>query len=68
MYNFKGLKEFKSKFASRWEPKYLAYKKTFLPVTILQLLFLINYKLSTKNNIIRINNSLKNAITKWRLE
>jgi phosphatidylglycerol lysyltransferase len=68
MYNFKGLKEFKSKFASRWEPKYLAYKKTFLPVTILQLLFLINYKRSTKNNIIRINNSLKNAITKWRLE
>jgi phosphatidylglycerol lysyltransferase len=42
MYNFKGLKEFKSKFACRWEPKYLAYRKTYLPVVIIQLLVLIN--------------------------
>lgn len=42
LYNFKGLKEFKSKFACGWEPKYLAYKKTFLPVVIIQLLLLIN--------------------------
>lgn len=41
-YNFKGLKEFKSKFASDWEPKYLAYKKSFLPIIFLQLVFLIN--------------------------
>lgn len=41
-YNFKGLKEFKSKFACSWEPKYLAYKKTFLPATLIQLLLLIN--------------------------
>jgi phosphatidylglycerol lysyltransferase len=42
LYNFKGLKEFKSKFACGWEPKYLAYKKTFLPVVLLQLVLLIN--------------------------
>ncbi|KAA9030635.1 phosphatidylglycerol lysyltransferase domain-containing protein [Niallia endozanthoxylica] len=42
LYNFKGLKEFKNKFATEWEPKYLAYKKTSLPITCLQLLLLIN--------------------------
>ncbi|RTR29111.1 DUF2156 domain-containing protein [Robertmurraya yapensis] len=49
MYNFKGLKEFKSKFTSNWEPKYLAYKKTSLPLTLFQLLVLINYKGRPKN-------------------
>lgn len=43
-YNFKGLREFKSKFATEWEPKYLAYKKSFLPVIFLQLVLLINRK------------------------
>ncbi len=43
-YNFKGLKEFKGKFATEWEPKYLAYKKSFLPVVFLQLVLLINHK------------------------
>ncbi|WP_080848621.1 phosphatidylglycerol lysyltransferase domain-containing protein [Cytobacillus gottheilii] len=43
-YNFKGLKEYKSKFASDWEPKYLAYRKSFLPLIFLQLVFLINQK------------------------
>jgi phosphatidylglycerol lysyltransferase len=62
MYNFKGLKEFKSKFTSNWEPKYLAYKKTLLPVTLFQLLFLINYKRSPKSN------SIIHSITKWRFE
>lgn len=42
LYNFKGLKEFKSKFACGWEPKYLAYKKTILPLVLLQLVLLIN--------------------------
>ena len=41
-YNFKGLKEFKGKFATDWEPKYLAYKKSFLPIIFLQLIVLIN--------------------------
>ncbi|NWQ43432.1 DUF2156 domain-containing protein [Bacillus sp. EB106-08-02-XG196] len=67
-YNFKGLKEFKSKFTTEWEPKYLAYKKTFLPVTFGQLLFLINYKRSLIDHKKRKNNSIKNAITKWRFE
>ncbi|WP_102273084.1 phosphatidylglycerol lysyltransferase domain-containing protein [Cytobacillus massiliigabonensis] len=62
MYNFKGLKEFKSKFTSNWEPKYLAYKKTILPLTLLQLLVLINYKRSARNPMKKKSNSLKNTI------
>jgi phosphatidylglycerol lysyltransferase len=62
MYNFKGLKEFKGKFTSNWEPKYLAYKNTFLPVTLFQLLFLINYKRSPKEKMGRNEPSLKNVI------
>lgn len=42
LYNFKGLKEYKSKFACTWEPKYLAYKKSFLPTTMVHLFLLIN--------------------------
>lgn len=56
-YNFKGLKEFKGKFATDWEPKYLAYKKSFLPITFLQLVLLINRKNHQKTllskNIVR---------------
>lgn len=56
LYNFKGLREFKNKFASVWEPKYLAYKKTSLPITFIQLLLLINQKdqqraLAARNSI-----------------
>ncbi|QDP39935.1 phosphatidylglycerol lysyltransferase domain-containing protein [Radiobacillus deserti] len=50
LYNFKGLKEFKEKFACTWEPKYLAYKNTFLPTTFLQLVLLINKKKKTALN------------------
>lgn len=62
MYNFKGLKEFKSKFTSNWEPKYLAYKNSFLPVTLFQLLFLINFKRTPEKNLGRNEHSLKNVI------
>lgn len=41
-YNTKGLKDFKGKFACEWEPKYLAYQKTFLPLVFVQLFLLIN--------------------------
>ena len=41
-YNTKGLKEFKRKFACEWEPKYLAYNKTFLPFAFIQLFFVIH--------------------------
>ncbi|QOR68301.1 DUF2156 domain-containing protein [Cytobacillus suaedae] len=44
IYKFKGLKAFKSKFACCWEPKYLAYKKTCLPIVLIQLILLINSK------------------------
>jgi phosphatidylglycerol lysyltransferase len=43
-YKFKGLKEFKSKFAHEWEEKYLAYKKTSLSVLVIQLILLIHNK------------------------
>ncbi|WP_193224420.1 phosphatidylglycerol lysyltransferase domain-containing protein [Bacillus sp. B1-b2] len=43
-YNFKGLRDFKSKFATNWEPKYLAYKKSNLPIIFIQLILLINKK------------------------
>lgn len=36
-YSFSGLKNFKAKYAHRWEPKFLAYKnKLSLPITSLQ--------------------------------
>ncbi|MCP8617882.1 phosphatidylglycerol lysyltransferase domain-containing protein [Salirhabdus salicampi] len=41
-YNFKGLKRFKDKFACTWEPKYIAYHSSFLPLTFIQLLTLIH--------------------------
>jgi phosphatidylglycerol lysyltransferase len=42
-YHFKGLKEFKEKYADHWEPKYLAYrKKSSLPITMLQVTMLIS--------------------------
>ncbi|WP_235993147.1 bifunctional lysylphosphatidylglycerol flippase/synthetase MprF [Heyndrickxia sporothermodurans] len=47
VYHFKGLKKFKEKYASSWEPKYLAYrKKTSLPITMIQIALLIAKKRS----------------------
>lgn len=40
-YNFKGLKEYKGKFYPIWEPKYLAYKKSFFPITLFQIVKMI---------------------------
>jgi phosphatidylglycerol lysyltransferase len=59
LYNFKGLKEFKNKFASGWEPKYLAYRKTFLPVVIIQLLLLVNSTPHPKNIVDKIKYLMK---------
>lgn len=45
VYQFKGLKKFKEKYANNWEPKYLAYrKKTSLPITMVQIALLIAKK------------------------
>jgi phosphatidylglycerol lysyltransferase len=41
-YQFKGLHEYKNKFGPNWEARYLAYKDSFLPVLLLQLVFLIH--------------------------
>lgn len=50
-YNFKGLRDFKSKFATNWEPKYLAYKKSNLPIIFIQLILLINKKQFQLNSV-----------------
>jgi phosphatidylglycerol lysyltransferase len=42
-YKFKGLKEYKGKFAHTWEPKYLAYKRSSLPIILSSIIFLIQY-------------------------
>lgn len=52
LYKFKGLKEFKSKFACTWEPKYLAYKTSFLPATLIQLILLINSRPVPKKKVV----------------
>lgn len=45
IYHFKGLKNFKEKYADSWEPKYMAYrKKTSLPLTMIQVALLIAKK------------------------
>nr|WP_249310184.1 bifunctional lysylphosphatidylglycerol flippase/synthetase MprF [Bacillus sp. FJAT-49736] len=45
IYHFKGLKNFKEKYADTWEPKYMAYrKKTSLPLTMVQVALLISKK------------------------
>lgn len=45
IYHFKGLKNFKEKYADTWEPKYMAYrKKTSLPLTMIQVALLIAKK------------------------
>lgn len=41
-YKFRGLHEYKGKFADAWEPKYLAYKKSPFMVVITQLFLLIH--------------------------
>ncbi|AZB44001.1 bifunctional lysylphosphatidylglycerol flippase/synthetase MprF [Bacillus sp. FJAT-42376] len=44
-YQFEGIRKYKEKFASRWEPKYLAFSgRSTLPVTMLQLSRLIQTK------------------------
>ncbi|MCZ2258118.1 bifunctional lysylphosphatidylglycerol flippase/synthetase MprF [Sporosarcina sp. G11-34] len=41
-YHFKGLRNFKEKYANNWEPKYLAYRKrSSLPITMAQLTLMI---------------------------
>ncbi|MCA0756286.1 DUF2156 domain-containing protein [Paenibacillus sp. N4] len=42
LYNFRGLYEYKNKFAPRWESVYLAYPPASLPVTIASLAYIIH--------------------------
>ena len=42
-YSFKGLKRFKDKYASKWEERYLAYKKdSSVIITVIQLMLLLS--------------------------
>jgi phosphatidylglycerol lysyltransferase len=43
-YNFKGLYEYKNKFQPIWESRYLVYQRNFLPILIVQLIWLIHRK------------------------
>lgn len=50
LYNFAGLKRFKSKYADSWEPKYLAYRRKFrLPFTMAQMSLLIRKVVKVKD-------------------
>jgi phosphatidylglycerol lysyltransferase len=53
-YKFKGLHEYKKKFASQWEPKYLAYRGSVLVVTIMQLILLIRKGPNNKQQSIQV--------------
>ncbi|CAH2715291.1 Phosphatidylglycerol lysyltransferase [Neobacillus rhizosphaerae] len=45
LYSFQGLRKFKEKYADRWHPKYLAYRrKSSLPITMTQITLLIGKK------------------------
>ncbi|WP_246942076.1 phosphatidylglycerol lysyltransferase domain-containing protein [Bacillus pinisoli] len=44
IYKFKGLRDFKSKFATHWEPRYIAYKRTTLIGVLFRLVLLIHNK------------------------
>lgn len=43
-YKFKGLKEYKAKFATHWEPRYIAYQKTTILGAMLRIIALIHIK------------------------
>ncbi|WLR51338.1 phosphatidylglycerol lysyltransferase domain-containing protein [Bacillus tianshenii] len=62
LYKFKGLKEYKEKFAHNWEPKYLAYKKSFLTFTVFQIFLLIHHKPKAANKIVQHVTELKRKL------
>ncbi|MFZ3588713.1 phosphatidylglycerol lysyltransferase domain-containing protein [Bacillus sp. DJP31] len=43
-YKFKGLKKYKEKFATDWEPRYIAYKKTTLIGVLFRIIILIHLR------------------------
>ncbi len=54
LYKFKGLKKYKEKFATDWEPRFIAYKKTTLIGVLGRIIILIHLK-SQKTNELRSN-------------
>jgi phosphatidylglycerol lysyltransferase len=51
LYKFKGLKEYKEKFASEWEPRYIAYKRTTIIGVLVRVVILINLKYKKQNKL-----------------
>ncbi|MFC0270744.1 phosphatidylglycerol lysyltransferase domain-containing protein [Metabacillus herbersteinensis] len=41
-YSFKGLRAYKNKFASVWEPRYVAYKQTHFLLILMQITYLVH--------------------------
>jgi phosphatidylglycerol lysyltransferase len=54
-YNFKGLHEYKNKFKPVWESRYLVYRKSFLPILMIQLIWLIHQKRTVPSKLIPFN-------------
>ncbi|MBM6619806.1 phosphatidylglycerol lysyltransferase domain-containing protein [Bacillus suaedaesalsae] len=56
LYKFKGLKEYKSKFATHWEPRYIAYQKTTILGVMLRIIALIhmNYNKRRKPALLQV--------------
>ncbi|WP_088068620.1 phosphatidylglycerol lysyltransferase domain-containing protein [Gottfriedia luciferensis] len=61
IYNFKGLLTFKSKFANKWESKYLAYKPYTL-LSVITSLYCLVHGIKSFNYITRFRKPLKKNI------
>ncbi|OEH94314.1 phosphatidylglycerol lysyltransferase domain-containing protein [Bacillus solimangrovi] len=62
LYKFRGLREYKGKFAHDWEPKYLAYKRSSFFITMMQIILLIHSKSKHLNKRIPLYTQLKRRI------
>ena len=58
-YNFKGLRNFKSKYATNWVPRYLVYKKSLLFFLIIQLIIIVK-KEPKQNELIVLKKMMRN--------
>lgn len=51
-YNFKGLRNYKAKFATDWSPRYLVYKKSLLFFLIIQLIIIVRKEPFNKDSLL----------------
>jgi phosphatidylglycerol lysyltransferase len=52
LYKFKGLKDFKAKFATHWEPRYIAYKRTTIIGVLFRLVLLIHKSSEKRSRVV----------------